>query len=386
MGLRTLQYAQMPLLILVFILVPILELWVILQVGQAIGTLPTLVLLITMSILGAWLLRHQGRGAWRAFNATLAEGRVPARETGDGALIILGGALLLTPGFCTDAIGLLLMLPPTRAIVRRIAFRRGVTVGAAAFGPAGPWTVRGAQWGARRPARDASGAMVVRPATTSTGPRPRSGTSAATARLCRERDCGPRRAAARTERRLLRRADDLLRRPRGRRKRHGAPRTQRRCRRERAGGPVRRSRRRRDRGGERCAASRTRRHGTRWRRRASTSRRSSRCDRGGCRSQARARASTWRSKRWRAAFALSDDEPVARLGGMGGFEQPLLVTGSAEVGGRRASIDGLGQRGRSWGEPDWRRIDRTRSARRVVRRDGALRRRDRPRRQRRPRP
>ena len=71
----------MPLLILLFILVPIVELWVILQVGQAIGALPTIALLILDSIVGAWLLRHQGRQAWRAFNDALAAGRVPARET-----------------------------------------------------------------------------------------------------------------------------------------------------------------------------------------------------------------------------------------------------------------------------------------------------------------
>ena len=64
-------------------------------------------------------------------------------------MIVFGGALLLTPGFCTDALGLLLLLPPTRAVIRRILFRRGLTVGAAAFGPAGVWTARGGQWAAR---------------------------------------------------------------------------------------------------------------------------------------------------------------------------------------------------------------------------------------------
>lgn len=148
------------LLILLFIVVPILELWVILQVGQAIGALPTIALLILDSIVGSWLLRSQGRQAWRAFNEALSVGRVPARETGDGALIMFGGALLLTPGFCSDVLGLLLLLPPTRAIFRRLLFRRGLTVGTSAFGPAGVWTARGGQWaargaGARRPGRPA---------------------------------------------------------------------------------------------------------------------------------------------------------------------------------------------------------------------------------------
>jgi UPF0716 protein FxsA len=142
------------LLVLLFIVVPILELWVLLQVGQAIGVLPTIALLILDSILGSWLLRHQGRQAWRAFNEALGARRVPARETADGALIIFGGTLLITPGFISDILGLILLLPPTRALVRRILLRRGVAAGAASFGPAGTATAHGFQWVAnrRRPA------------------------------------------------------------------------------------------------------------------------------------------------------------------------------------------------------------------------------------------
>ena len=118
----------MPLLVLLFIVLPIAELYVIIQVGQEIGVLPTLGLLIADSFLGAVLARSQGRSAWRAFNLALAEGRVPARETFDGAMIILGGALLLTPGFITDVFGFVLLLPPTRALLRgavaRMARRR----------------------------------------------------------------------------------------------------------------------------------------------------------------------------------------------------------------------------------------------------------------------
>jgi UPF0716 protein FxsA len=106
------------LLILLFIVLPIAELYVIIQVGGAIGVLPTLGLLILDSILGAWLWRSQGRQAWARFNQALAEGRAPARETFDGAMVILGGALLLTPGFITDIFGVILLLPPTRAMVR----------------------------------------------------------------------------------------------------------------------------------------------------------------------------------------------------------------------------------------------------------------------------
>jgi UPF0716 protein FxsA len=106
-------------LIVLFIAVPIAELYVIIQVGGAIGVLPTLALLIADSVLGVALLRSQGRAAWQRFNVALAETRVPAREVFDGAMIILGGALLLTPGFITDILGLILLIPPTRAVVRR---------------------------------------------------------------------------------------------------------------------------------------------------------------------------------------------------------------------------------------------------------------------------
>jgi UPF0716 protein FxsA len=126
-------------LVILFIAVPIVELYVLLQVGSAIGVLPTIALLIADSVLGSMLMRSQGRAAWRRFNAALAEGRVPGREVVDGALIIFGGALLLTPGFFTDVFGLLFLLPPTRAVVRRLLLRHfagrvvtGVVGGAAA--------------------------------------------------------------------------------------------------------------------------------------------------------------------------------------------------------------------------------------------------------------
>lgn len=111
----------MPLLLLaLFIAVPILELYVIIQVGGSIGVLPTLALLILDSILGTILFRSQGRAAWMRFNRALAQGRVPGREVFDGAMVILGGALLITPGFITDVFGLICLIPPTRALVRRL--------------------------------------------------------------------------------------------------------------------------------------------------------------------------------------------------------------------------------------------------------------------------
>ena len=114
------------LLVALFILVPIAELAVIIQVGQAIGVWWTILLLIVDSILGAMLMRSQGRAAWRRFNEAVGAARVPAREVADGVLVIFGGALLLTPGFLTDIIGLLFLLPPTRAAIRRIFLRQAM--------------------------------------------------------------------------------------------------------------------------------------------------------------------------------------------------------------------------------------------------------------------
>lgn len=111
-------------LFLIFIVLPIAEIYLIIQVGETVGVWWTLAILIADSILGALLLRGQGRAAWRRFNETLAAGRPPAREVLDGGLVIFGGAFLITPGFISDIIGLLLLFPPTRALFRRIIVRR----------------------------------------------------------------------------------------------------------------------------------------------------------------------------------------------------------------------------------------------------------------------
>ena len=116
----------MPLLALLalFIVVPLAELYVILKVGDAIGVLWTIGLLVADSLIGSVLLRTQGRVVWRRFNEALTQGRMPHREVIDGVLVIFGGAFLLTPGFITDVVGLLLLLPPTRAVIRRVVVRR----------------------------------------------------------------------------------------------------------------------------------------------------------------------------------------------------------------------------------------------------------------------
>ena len=110
-------------LVLIFIVVPLAELYVIIQVGNAIGAVPTILILLFDALLGSFLLRHQGRAAWVRFNRALSENRVPHKEVIDGVLVIFGGALLLTPGFITDVFGLIFLIPPTRAMVRALSIR-----------------------------------------------------------------------------------------------------------------------------------------------------------------------------------------------------------------------------------------------------------------------
>lgn len=108
-----------PLLFVLFIVVPIVELAIIIQVGQVIGAGWTILALIGISLAGAALVKREGLRAWLRFREALAVPRIPAAEVVDGALVLLAGALMLTPGFLTDALGLFLLLPPTRGVVNR---------------------------------------------------------------------------------------------------------------------------------------------------------------------------------------------------------------------------------------------------------------------------
>src|SRR3954447_12410567 len=112
-------------LILLFIVVPIAELYVIIKVGDLIGAPLTIALLIADSLLGSWLLKSQGSIVWRRFQETMQAGRIPHREVFDGVLVIFGAAFLITPGFITDIVGVFLLLPPTRSVFRRMLIRRG---------------------------------------------------------------------------------------------------------------------------------------------------------------------------------------------------------------------------------------------------------------------
>ena len=106
-------------LVALFVLVPLAELAVIVVIGKSLGVLATLLLLLVFSISGAWLAKREGLAAWRRFQLALAEGRVPTREVADGAMVLAAGALLLVPGFLTDLLGLVLLLPAARAFARR---------------------------------------------------------------------------------------------------------------------------------------------------------------------------------------------------------------------------------------------------------------------------
>lgn len=113
-----------PLLAVLFLAVPIAELFVLIQVGQWIGVLDTIGLLIVVSIVGAWLAKREGLGVLRRIQAAMNAGRVPGTELIDGFLILLAAALMLTPGFLTDILAISLLLPPVRAGVRRVLRRR----------------------------------------------------------------------------------------------------------------------------------------------------------------------------------------------------------------------------------------------------------------------
>jgi UPF0716 protein FxsA len=111
------------LLFVLLIAIPLAELYVIVQVADGIGLIETILLLIGVSLAGAWLLKQQGLHTWARLQDSLARGKMPHRELVDGVLIVVGGALLLTPGFLTDAVGLLFLFPPTRAGLKKAAGR-----------------------------------------------------------------------------------------------------------------------------------------------------------------------------------------------------------------------------------------------------------------------
>ncbi len=121
---RRAYHRAVGLLVVVFIVVPLAELFVLVRVGGEIGVLNTIALLIGVSIVGAWLVKREGMGLLSRMQAQLGAGRMPTNELIDGFLIMFAGALLLTPGFLTDVVAILLLLPPVRAGVRAMLKRR----------------------------------------------------------------------------------------------------------------------------------------------------------------------------------------------------------------------------------------------------------------------
>ena len=111
-------------LVLLFIAVPLVELYVIVETARSLGTLETIGLLIVVSVVGAWMVKAQGLAVLWRVRARLQGGQMPGRELVDGALVLLAGALMLTPGFVTDGVGLLLLFPPARMVIRPIIIRR----------------------------------------------------------------------------------------------------------------------------------------------------------------------------------------------------------------------------------------------------------------------
>lgn len=110
-------------LVALFVLIPILEIALIIQVGERLGLLSTLFLLIAASVFGAVLAKREGLEVWGRLRRALDEGRMPSDEVADGFLVLLGAALLLTPGFLTDALGFLLLMPVTRSPIGRVGKR-----------------------------------------------------------------------------------------------------------------------------------------------------------------------------------------------------------------------------------------------------------------------
>src|SRR3954453_23960861 len=106
-------------LALVFVVLPVLEIYVLIQIGQVIGAWWTVLLLIADGVFGSWLMKREGGRTWQALGETLEKRRMPARRRADAALILVGGTLLLTPGFVSDIFGLFCVLPFPRPLARR---------------------------------------------------------------------------------------------------------------------------------------------------------------------------------------------------------------------------------------------------------------------------
>ena len=116
----------MPFLFLLFLAVPIIEIWFLIQIGSVIGVGRTILVVIATALAGAWLVRSQGLAILRRIQQETALGRVPTHDMFESLMLLIAGAVLLTPGFFTDAIGFALLIPPVRAMISRYIIERGV--------------------------------------------------------------------------------------------------------------------------------------------------------------------------------------------------------------------------------------------------------------------
>ena len=109
---------------LLFIVAPIVELYVIVQTSHVIGVLNTIGLIIVIAMIGSWLIKHEGIKVWNRFTQQIQRGQVPTKEIADGVCVLAAGGLMIAPGFISDVFALLLLFPPTRALARRWLMKR----------------------------------------------------------------------------------------------------------------------------------------------------------------------------------------------------------------------------------------------------------------------
>lgn len=117
---------RFPVFTVLLLVIPFLELWLLIKVGSAIGAFPTILLLILSGVLGIYLLRHQGLSTLAKFQRDMQAGQRPAQALLEGTMMLVGGLLFIIPGFLTDIMGLILLLPPTRYLLVKALLKRGV--------------------------------------------------------------------------------------------------------------------------------------------------------------------------------------------------------------------------------------------------------------------
>jgi UPF0716 protein FxsA len=151
-------------LLVLFVVVPLVEIYVLIQVGQVIGAWWTVLLLVLDSVLGAWLVRREGARAWQALREALGSGRMPATELADAALVLVGGTLMMAPGFVTDVVAFFMILPVTRPLFRRLlgylVARRVTTLAVGPLGVPFGFHTDAARPDATRPGRGPEGPVV----------------------------------------------------------------------------------------------------------------------------------------------------------------------------------------------------------------------------------